>query len=70
MVEIPNCPRPGQTQYGYVIFDKSVRPLGPVRRVSKVNARKSTGVLNKNYWSSGIVKGATTPGTAGPDPTD
>ena len=43
MVEIPNCPRPGETQYGYVFFDKSVRTPGPVRRVSKVNT--STSIL-------------------------
>ena len=37
VVEIPNCPRVNETQYGYVIFDKSVRPPGPVRRVDKVS---------------------------------
>ncbi|KAL9953039.1 hypothetical protein ACROYT_G040390 [Oculina patagonica] len=36
VVKINDCPRPGQTQYGYVIFDKSVRTPGPVRRVDKV----------------------------------
>ena len=36
MVKINNCPRPGETQYGYVFFDKSVRTSGPVRRVTKV----------------------------------
>ena len=36
VVKIPNCPRPGQTQYGYVFFDQSVRTPGPVRRVARV----------------------------------
>ena len=36
MVEINNSPRQGETQYGYVFFDKSARTLGPVRRVEKV----------------------------------
>ncbi|XP_066015773.1 chondroitin sulfate ABC exolyase-like isoform X2 [Pocillopora verrucosa] len=35
VVKINNCPRQGETQYGYVFFDKSVRTSGPVRRVTK-----------------------------------
>lgn len=37
VVKINDCPRPGETQYGYVFFDKSARTPGPVRRVNKVN---------------------------------
>ena len=37
VVKINDCPREGETQYGYVFFDKSVRTPGPVRRVDKVN---------------------------------
>lgn len=38
-VEIPNCPRPGETQYGYVFFDKSARPTdGAVKRVNRVSS--------------------------------
>ena len=37
VVKINDCPRAGETQYGYVFFDKSVRTPGPVRRVDKVN---------------------------------
>ena len=38
-VEIPNCPRVNETQYGYVFFDKSARPTtGPVKRVNKVSS--------------------------------
>ena len=37
VVKINDCPRVGETQYGYVFFDKSVRTPGPVRRVDKVN---------------------------------
>ena len=37
VVKINDCPRAGETQYGYVFFDKSVRTPGPVRRVNKVN---------------------------------
>ena len=37
VVKINDCPRAGETQYGYVIWDKSVRTPGPVRRVDKVN---------------------------------
>ena len=36
VVKINNSPRQGETQYGYVFFDKSARTLGPVRRVEKV----------------------------------
>ena len=36
VVKINNSPRQGETQYGYVFFDKSARSLGPVRRVEKV----------------------------------
>ncbi len=42
VVKINDCPRPGQTQYGYVIFDKSVRTPGPVRRVDKVSICNTT----------------------------
>ena len=35
--KINDCPRAGETQYGYVFFDISVRTPGPVRRVDKVN---------------------------------
>jgi len=37
VVQINNYPREGQTQYGYVFFDKSARTPGPVRHVNKVN---------------------------------
>ena len=36
VVKINNSPRQGETQYGYVFFDKSARTLGPVGRVEKV----------------------------------
>ena len=36
VVKINNSPRQGETQYGYVFFNKSVRTLGPVRSVEKV----------------------------------
>ena len=36
VVKINNSPRQGETQYGYVFFDKSARTLGPVRRAEKV----------------------------------
>ena len=36
VVKINNRPRPGETQYGYVFFDKSVNTSGPVTRVTKV----------------------------------
>ncbi|KAL9951814.1 hypothetical protein ACROYT_G044546 [Oculina patagonica] len=35
-VKINDCPRSGQTQYGYVFFDKNARTSGPVKRVNKV----------------------------------
>jgi len=37
VVKINDCPRAGETQYGYVFFDKSVHTPGPVTRVDKVN---------------------------------
>ena len=37
-VEIPNCPRVNETQYGYVFFQKSARPPGLVKRVNKVSS--------------------------------
>ena len=47
VVKINDCPRPGETQYGYVFFDKSVRTPGPVRRVNKVNICNTP--ENKSY---------------------
>ena len=37
VVKINDCPRPGETQYGYVFFDKAARTPGPVKRVNKVS---------------------------------
>ena len=37
VVKINDCPRDGETQYGYVFFDKSARTPGPVEHVNKVN---------------------------------
>ena len=37
VVKINDCPRPGETQYGYVFFDKTARSPGPVKRVNKVS---------------------------------
>ena len=37
MVKINDCPRPGETQYGYVFFDKTARTPGPVECVNKVS---------------------------------
>ena len=45
VVQINDCPRPGETQYGYVFFDKAARTLGPVRRVSKVHILNFTKVF-------------------------
>ena len=53
MVKINDCPREGETQYGYVFFDKSVRTPGPVRRVDKVNiytmSQKITPIVEEFY---------------------
>ena len=37
VVKINDCPRAGETQYGYVFFKKSARTPGPVEHVDKVN---------------------------------
>ena len=37
VVKISDCPRAGETQYGYVFFETSARTPGPVGRVDKVN---------------------------------
>ena len=37
VVKINDCPRPGESQYGYVFFDKTARTPGPVKRVNKVS---------------------------------
>ena len=53
VVKINDSPREGETQYGYVFFDKSVRTPGPVRRVDKVNiytmSQKITLIVEKFY---------------------
>ena len=41
VVKINDCPRTGETQYGYVFFKKSARTPGPVKRVDKVNICKA-----------------------------
>ena len=55
-VKINDCPRAGETQYGYVFFDKSVRTPGPVRRVDKVNiytmSQKITLIVEEFYLDS------------------
>ena len=50
VVKINNSPRQGETQYGYVFFDKSARTLGPVRRVEKVKLVIVWSSLDKRSW--------------------
>ena len=56
MVKINNSPRQGETQYGYVFFDKSVRPLGPVRRVTKVKLVMVWSSLDRRKNSVGLTR--------------
>ncbi len=50
-VKINDCPRPGQTQYGYVFFDKNARTSGPVKRVNKVSISSVSAVVS--FYVSG-----------------
>ena len=52
VVKINDCPRAGETQYGYVFFDKSVRTPGPVLGVYKVFI---CNVPENNSYSTGIL---------------
>ena len=42
VVKINDCPRAGETQYGYVFFNESARTPGPIRSVDKVNTCNAT----------------------------
>ena len=53
VVKINDCPRAGETQYGYVFFKKSARTPGPVGRVDKVNICNAP--EKKNSYSRGIL---------------
>ena len=53
VVKINDCPRAGETQYGYVFFKKSARTPGPVGRVDKVNICNAP--EKKNSHSRGIL---------------
>ena len=56
MVKINNSPRQGETQYGYVFFDKSVHPLGPVRGVTKVKLVMVWSSLDRRKNSVGLTR--------------
>ena len=51
VVKINDCPRAGETQYGYVFFDKFVYTPGPVKHVDKVNI---CNVPENNSYCRGI----------------
>ena len=56
VVKINNCPRQGETQYGYVFFDKSVRTSGPVRRVTKVKLVMVWSSLDRSKNRVGLTR--------------
>jgi len=56
VVKINNCPRQGETQYGYVFFDKSVRTLGPVRSVEKVKLVMVWSSLDRSKNGVGLTR--------------
>ena len=56
MVKINNSPRQGETQYGYVFFDKSVHPLGPVRGVTKVKLVMVWSSLDRSKNRVGLTR--------------
>ena len=52
VVKINDSPRAGETQYGYVFFDRSVLTPGPVAGVHKVNICNAP---ENNSYSRGIL---------------
>ena len=56
VVKINNSPRQGETQYGYVFFDKSVRTLGPVRSVEKVKLVMVWSSLDRSKNGVGLTR--------------
>ena len=56
VVKINNCPRQGETQYGYVFFDRSVRTSGPVRRVTKVKLVMVWSSLDRSKNRVGLMR--------------
>ena len=48
VMKINNCPRQGETQYGYVFFNKSALTEGPVWSVTKVKLVMVWSSLDKN----------------------
>ena len=56
VVKINNSPRQGETQYGYVFFNKSVRTLGPVRSVEKVKLVMVWSSLDRSKNGVGLTR--------------
>ena len=56
VVKINNRPRQGETQYGYVFFDKSARTLGPVGRVEKVKLVIVCSSLDRSKNGVGLTR--------------